>query len=110
MKIEDNMIIEKHDMDYFLNAFLRSYMFYNRGILPAKITIPMPLEVTYTVTGTRLPVEYIEYVPEENTVEAEEALMQEEPSDTSGQRRAREYNKPAKTKRTSKYNATEPNT
>lgn len=121
MKIEADMIIEKRDLDFLLGAYLRSYLFYNQGIHPVKITIPKLLEIKSPISGATIPIEFIDYVPEEGAVEPEEALMVIEGEektamskiggqlvDARGQLGARRDSKSSKTKHSSKHNATKP--
>lgn len=74
MKIEDDMVIEKLDLDYLLRSYLRSYLFYNKNIAPNKIVIPMIPAIKSDMSGEMVPVEFVEFKPEQVT--PEEALIE----------------------------------
>lgn len=85
MKIEDSMVIEKHDLDFFLGRLLSAYLAGHDRVAPKSIVVPrIPTiqgsdQLIPVISGVgRIPVKYIKYVPEENVVEVEEALMEKD--------------------------------
>ena len=75
MDFKDNrMIIEKLDLDYFLTAYLRSYLFYNKGKPPEEVTIPMIPGFVNPRDPKKepIPVRFVDYTPE--PVTPQEAL------------------------------------
>ena len=65
MQVGKDMVMEKKDTEYILLAYLRSYKFFSKGVLPIKITIPIPENLLDPETKTTIPiaVEYAGGVP-----------------------------------------------
>lgn len=120
MRMEEDMIMDKVDIDYFLLSYLRTYKFYNQNKLPKKITVPMipnlaipPVEGE---VGAVIPVEFVPYVEEKQVLlhevevdvkKSKAKSKKEKPSDSSRPKRARGHSKAPATGSPSNHNAPE---
>ena len=66
MKIEDNLLIEKQDLDYMLTRYLRSYLFYHKNNPPAEIEVPMipAIKNPWSKDSSMIPVKFVEFKAE----------------------------------------------